>query len=104
MNTYPQLRELRACILEFCEVYKRKSIPLLYLFINRYKKSGMKELSHFAEGFEKDIEAIETSVASHLSNGFVEETNNKLKIVKRTMYGRCSRQLLEAKLMYRPNI
>ena len=29
---------------------------------------------------------------------------SKLKMVKRTMYGRCSRQLLEAKLMYRPNV
>ena len=47
---------------------------------------------------------IENSVASPLSNGFVEGTNNKLKMVKRTMYGRCSRQLLEAKLMYRPNV
>ena len=54
--------------------------------------------------FEKDIEAVENSVASPLSNGFVEGTNNKLKMVKRTMYGRCSRQLLEAKLMYRPNV
>ena len=57
----------------------------------------------FADGLEKDIEAVENSVASPLSNGFVEGTNNKLKMVKRTMYGRCSRQLLEAKLMYRPN-
>lgn len=27
-------------------------------------------------------------------------TNSKLKMVKRTMYGRCSKELLEAKLMY----
>ena len=45
--------------------------------------------------------AVENAVASDLSNGFVEGTNSKLKMVKRTMYGRCSRQLLEAKLMYR---
>lgn len=35
-----------------------------------------------------------------LSNGFVEGTNNKLKMVKRTMYGRSSKVLLETKLMY----
>ena len=49
------------------------------------------------------MEAVENSVASPLSNGFVEGTNNKLKKIKRNMYGRCSRQLLEAKFMYRPN-
>ena len=77
---------------------------LLYLFIEKYKQSELKDSSRFAEGLEKDIDAVENSVASPLSNGFVEGTNNKVKMVKRTMYGRCSRQLLEAKLMYRPDI
>ena len=34
------------------------------------------------------------------SNGFVEGTNSRLKMIKRTMYGRYGRQLLEAKLRY----
>lgn len=101
MNTYPQLRELRACILEFRGVYKQKNMPLLYMFINRYKKSGMKELFCFAEDLERDLDAVENSVASPLSNGFVEGTNSKLKMVKRTMYGRCNKDLLVAKVMYR---
>lgn len=98
---YPKLRELRTCILEFREIYKRKSMPLLHLFIDHYKKSGMKEISRFAEGLERDLDAVENSVASPLSNGFVEGTNNKLKMVKRTMYGRCNKELLAAKLMYK---
>lgn len=101
MKTYPQLRELQSCIREFREIYERKSMPLLYIFIDCYKKSGMKELSRFAEGLEKDLDAVENSVASPLSNGFVEGTNSKLKMVKRTMYGRCNKDLLAAKLMYR---
>ena len=101
MKTYPQLRELQSCIREFREIYERKSMPLLYIFIDRYKKSGLKELSRFAEGLEKDLDAVENSVASPLSNGFVEGTNSKLKMVKRTMYGRCNKDLLAAKLMYR---
>ena len=87
MKTYPQLRELQSCIREFREIYERKSMPLLYIFIDRYKKSGLKELSRFAEGLEKDLDAVENSVASPLSNGFVEGTNSKLKMVKRTMEG-----------------
>ncbi|WP_405121688.1 transposase [Sellimonas catena] len=34
------------------------------------------------------------------SNGFVEGTNSRLKMIKRTMYGKCNRELLEAKLRY----
>ena len=74
------------------------------MFIEKYKLSEMQELSRFAEELEKDIEAVENSVVSQLANGFVEETNNKLKMVKRTMYGRCSCQPLEVNLMYRPNV
>ena len=85
-------------------IRSKKWCCFIYLFIEKYKLSEIRELSRFAEGLEKDIEAVENSVASPLSNGFVEGTNNKLKMVKRTMYGRCSRQLLEAKLMYRPNV
>lgn len=33
------------------------------------------------------------------ANGFVEGTNNKLKMVKRTMYGRCNFPLLRTKMM-----
>lgn len=65
----------------------------VHLFKNFY--------TSFVKGLEKDISAVENAVASDLSNGFVEGTNSKLKMVKRTMYGRCSKQLLQAKLMYR---
>lgn len=97
----PVLWEVEQCIKEFRMLFIKKSLPLLYLFIDCYKTSKIKELSSFANGLEKDISAVENAVASDLSNGFVEGTNSKLKMVKRTMYGRCSKQLLEAKLMYR---
>lgn len=75
-------------------------MPLLYLFINKYKVSSLKGISRFAVGLEKNLDAVENSVASSLSNEFVEGTNSKLKMVKRTIYGRCNKALLEAKMMY----
>ena len=75
-------------------------MPSLYLFIEKYKNSGIKALASFAAGLEKDIEAVENAVSSDLSSGFVEGTINKLKTVKRMMYGRCHRELLAAKMMY----
>ena len=97
----PILWEVEQCIKEFRNLFNKKNLPLLYLFIDRNKSSQIKELASFATGLEKDISAVENAVASDLSNGFVEGTNSKLKMVKRTMYGRCSKRLLEAKLMYR---
>ncbi|AFA50202.1 transposase [Acetobacterium woodii] len=100
---YPVICELYKCIKEFRQIFKEKSLPQLYLFIDRYKESEMKPLAIFATGLEKDLEAVENAVVSDLSNGFVEGVNNKLKMIKRTMYGRCGQKLLTAKLMYDPH-
>ena len=73
---------------------------MLYLFVEKYSKSLLKPLRGFAEGLKRDIDAVENAVAYDYSNGFVEGTNSRLKMIKRTMYGRYGRQLLEAKLRY----
>lgn len=100
---YSVLQEIESCIRQFREIFSKKNMALLYIFIDRYKTSSIKEISSFASGLEKDLAAVENAVASPMSNGFVEGTNNKLKMIKRTMYGRCGKKLLEAKLMYRPS-
>lgn len=101
-ETYPKLNELYVCVKEFRQIFDQKNMPMLYLFIDKYKESDLKELSTFAKGLKRDLDAVETAVASNLSNGFVEGCNSNLKMMKRTMYGRCSKELLAAKLMYRP--
>lgn len=53
-ETYPQLRTLMSCIREFRVIFQRKNMPCLYLFIEKYKNSNLKELSRFASGLGKD--------------------------------------------------
>lgn len=98
---YPVVPELRKRILEFREIFIRKNPSLLYLFIDNCLASSMSKLVAFAKGLKQDIEAVENAVTSDLSNGFVEGTNNKIKMVKRVMYGRCGIRLLKAKLIHR---
>ena len=70
------------------------------MFIEKYCKSEIKALKSFAEGLKSDIDAIENAVAYDYSNGFVEGTNSRLKMIKIKIYGRCIKCLLEAKLRY----
>ena len=62
------------------------------------------EVTTFAEifdGFLNTYSRMTERCADFIcSNGFVEGTNSRLKMIKRTMYGRCRKQLLEAKLRY----
>lgn len=100
-NKYDILQTLEKCIRQFREIFNRKVIALLYLFIDRYGESSIKELVSFVRSLNRDIKAVENAVASPLSNGFVEGINNKIKEIKRIMYGRCRKELLAAKLMLR---
>ena len=91
---YPNIRELHCCIKEFRNIFKKRNVPLLYLFVEKYSKSKIKALKSFSEGLKRDMDAVESAVAYDYSNGFVEGTNSRLKMIKRTMYGRCGKQLL----------
>lgn len=55
-------------------------MPCIYLFIEKYKNSDVNELSRFASALEKNLSAAKNAVVGSLSNGFVEGTNNKLKL------------------------
>ena len=65
---------------------ERNSLSLLYIFIEKYINIDISSLLSFANGLLRDIEAVENSICDDLSNEFVEGTNSKLKIIKRTIY------------------
>jgi len=102
-KTYSVVSELDICVREFRDIFNKHSLPRLYVFIEKYSHSSHKEIAGFAKGLRHDLEAVEEAVTNKLSNGFVEGTNSKLKMIKHTMYGKCSRDLLAAKLILDPD-
>jgi transposase len=69
-------------------------------FIERYGKCNIALIKSFASGLRGDIDAVRNSVTSNLSNGFVEGCNNKIKAIKRMMYGRAKIDLLRVKVLF----
>ena len=61
------------------------------------------ELRNFAKGIQKDYDAINQAVISTISNGQVEGQVNKLKNIKRMMYGRADFQLLRRMVLASSN-
>ena len=49
-------------------------------------------------GIRQDIVAVENGIAMQYNNGLAEGNVNKLKVIKRIMYGRSSFELLKAKI------
>ena len=60
---------------------------------------GQKNLQCFTKAILEDIEAVKNAVLHGESNGPVEGCICKLKLIKRTMYGRCAFPLLKAKVL-----
>lgn len=100
-RTHPGLLYAEICVRNFKKIFDEKNIALLHLFIEKYACCTIKKLSDFSRGLLKDIDAVENAVTSKKSNGFVEGTNSRIKMIKRTMFGRCGLTLLSAKLMFR---
>ncbi|MCR1843267.1 helix-turn-helix domain-containing protein [Murimonas intestini] len=70
-DKFPDLWKIHSCIKEFRNVFQKKMVVLLYLFIDKYKNSKINALSSFARGLERDMDAVENAVSYNFSNGFV---------------------------------
>jgi transposase len=65
------------------------------------EQSGVVELQGFATGLRKDRDCVEAALKHHWSNGQVEGQVNRLKMIKRQMYGRANFDLLRARVLHR---
>lgn len=106
---YPIINEIINMYDDFYNIFKEKNINLLDEFINKYEvknniniKTGeivetddnIENLKSGIQGFiksiKKDITPIKAAISFNESSGFVEGNNNKFKLIKRILYGRCN--------------
>jgi transposase-like protein len=60
---------------------------------------GVTEINAFIEGIKQDYDAVQNAVIYDYNNRLAEGTVNKIKVVKRIMYGRCRFPLLKNKCL-----
>lgn len=101
-DSHPKLYVIDKCIREFRDIFERKCVNRLHCFIENYSVCNIPSLERFAKGLLSDIDAVELAVSSPWSNGFVEGQVNRIKTVKRLMFGRAGLTLLRAKLLLLP--
>jgi len=69
----------------------------------RGSKMALAGLRNFANGLLRDIKAVENAIRLPWSNGTVEGHVNRIKSIKRQMYGRASFELLRRKVILSQN-
>ena len=99
MQEVKKLAKTLELIKEFKSMMKEKKGSDLSRWISKTVDSGIKEIASFATGLEADLPAVQNAFNLQWSNGPVEGNVNKLKFIKRQMYGRAGFDLLKKRLV-----
>ena len=99
LNTLGWFREMCEATREFYQVITGTSTVELIRWMKRYWKTALSTLKTFIVGIKKDFKAVRNTIRLNVTNGITEGYVNKLKAVKRVMYGRAGIELLKRKLV-----
>lgn len=100
MMSFGWFRDIYNAASSFYETIMGDDIGNLDKWLENYGESPLHELRSFAYGIRMDVKAVRNAIALDTSNGIVEGFVNKLKEVKRVMYGRASLGLLKRKMVF----
>lgn len=99
LNKYQQYKVILETINKFKEILFGKDNTKLNIWIEKSKALNIRELNSFIAGITRDIEAVNNAINYEYSNGLAEGKINKIKVIKRIMYGRCSFITLRNKIL-----
>jgi transposase len=95
----PDFVTMRHLVLSFRSILRRGRVATLKRRIQAAENAGMAAISRFVGQLKRDQRAVENAVAYGWSNGPVEGHINRLKAVKRQMYGRAGFELLRSRIL-----
>jgi transposase len=101
MTTVATIPELCAALTlagELLEMTRGESKAMLSDWLGRADASGIRLVQSFAATLRTDAAAVQAALSMSWSNGPVEGQVSRLKLIKRSMYGRAGLALLRARV------
>ena len=95
----PELQTAYSLAQEFIQMVRQRKSIHFDDWLLRLETSGIAELESFAAGLRRDQAAVTAALSLPYSNGQVEGQINRLKLIKRSMYGRAKFDLLRQKVL-----
>ena len=100
MTLNEDLRTVYLLSQEFVTMLKDRQAEALDSWLTRAKACRVTELTSFANGIRRDYAAVRAAFSSEWSNGTTEGHVNRLKFLKRQMFGRAHLDLLRVKVLH----
>ena len=96
----PEIKTTGELVREFHHLMTNRQAEGFKGWLEKARASGIGELNWFANGVEQDRAPVEKTFESEWSQGQTEGQVNRLKFLKRQMYGRANFDLLRARVVY----
>lgn len=100
ISKFPLAHSVYDIVQKFRQILKTKDHQSLVSWIEEGIHSGIAEIAKFAKGLQKNFEEVRNALIFPYSNGLVEGHVNRLKMLKRMMYGRAKIDLLRQRVLY----
>lgn len=84
---------------EFLHMLRKRQAGILSDWLKQAKECGIEALKSFVNGLENDLDAVRAALCLPWSNGPTEGNVNRLKLIKRQMYGRANFDLLRRRVL-----
>lgn len=97
---FPQIERAKELAQEFIRIVRERLPDQFNVWLRAAAKSRLREFESFARGLSQDYEAVVNALRYEWSNGQLEGQVNRLKLVKRMMYGRANFDLLRARVLH----
>ena len=98
-DNYPCFNKIHTIVWSSKALLAARDPTQLEPWLDQAKSLGLREIDSFVEGLRRDLVAVRNAIALPYSNGLAESSVNKLKVIKRIMYGRCSFNTLKLKTL-----
>jgi len=96
----PQITTAQTLLLAFCTLLQERAHARLDRWLEQCEASGILEVVGFAQGIRRDYAAVRAAATAEWSQGAVEGHVNRLKMLKRQMYGRAGFALLRRRVLH----
>jgi len=93
--------QLYRLTVQFTEMLRKRQVEQLRPWLEAAQASELSELKSLAAGMERDYAAVEAALRLPYSTGPVEGNINRLKLIKRSGYGRAGFDLLRLRVLAR---
>lgn len=100
LSTSSEMQLVYAWVQSFQKLVRERQAEQLQTWMDEGNDRGIPEFKRFVSGLERDHAAVYQALCLPWSQGPVEGTINKLKTLKRMMYGRASFPLLRLRLLH----